>query len=189
MPTAKNKNHDFVYIIFTSLQTAIVQVKNGAGAHKYIQPIVNAIRNQDQGVPQFIVGAYNIRSRNDTPIHVHPNSPYTHHQIFVSFEEDNYNVESINAWKDEFIAWTNSHTIQQRFKFPPTFVFGGYINAIEDPHHLAQHLLDGDVQNILSLLYEGEEMRALMADDNIRSSCFGDNATYEEVATRILMDE
>ena len=32
-------------------------------------------------------------------------------------------------------------------------------------------------------------MRALMADDNIRISCFGDNATYEEVATRILMDE
>ena len=87
-PTAKNKNRDFVFITFTSLQTAIVQVKNQGGGYVFIQPIVTAINNQNEGVPSFIVGPYNIRSGNNTAVRVRPTSSYLHHQIFLSFEEE-----------------------------------------------------------------------------------------------------
>ena len=96
-PTATHKNRDIVYIIFTSLQTTIVQVKNQGGGYAYIHPIVTAINNQDQGVLRFIVGSYNIRGGNNTVVRVRPTSSYNHHQILLSFDDDNYNMQSINA--------------------------------------------------------------------------------------------
>ena len=188
-PTARHKNRVSVYITFTSLQTAIVQVKNQGGGYAYIHPIVTAINSQDEGVPRFIVGSYNIRSGNNTPVRVRPMSAWYHHQILLSFDDGSYNMESINAWKDEFMNWIRSDAIMDEFQYAPTFAFGGYCNDIDEPHYLAQHMLDGDVQDFVCLLYDNEEMIVLMDDNAIRIGCFGLNATSEEVASRILQNE
>ena len=34
------------------------------------------------------------------------------------------------------------------------FIFGGYANSINDPDYLSKHFLDGDVTDILGLLYD-----------------------------------
>ena len=47
-------------------------------------------------------------------------------------------------------------------------------------------MLDGDVQNFVRVLYDGADMTELMHDDVVRIGCFGPNATYDEVASRIL---
>jgi len=184
--TMNTKNRDFVHIIFTSLNTAIVQIQNQAGGFVYIHPIVLAIDTHLHDIPRFIVGCYDIRSTNNTAVRVRPDSPYKHHQILLSFDDEDYNMDSINAWKDEFMAWIRSDAIVSSFEFPPTFIFGGYKNDIDEPHYLTQYMLDGDVQNFVRVLYDDTEMTELMRDDVVRIGCFGPNATYDEVASRIL---
>ena len=72
------------------------------------------------------------------------------------------------------------------FAYVPTFIFGGYINNINEPHYLAQYMLDGDVRDFVRLLYDNADMTELMLDDEVRIGCFGPNATNEVVSSRIL---
>ena len=109
---------------------------------------MTAINNQVQCVPWFIVGCYDIWSGNNTAVRVRPTSPYNHHQILLSFDGD-YNMQSINAWRDEFMDWIRT---VDGFAYKPTFIFGGYINVIDEPHYFAQHMLDGDVRDFVRLL-------------------------------------
>ena len=149
----------------------------------YIHPIVVAINNQVEGVPRYVVGCYDIRSGNNTAVRVRPQLRYNHHQILLSFDEDDYNMQSINEWRDEFMNWIRTVS---GFAYVPTFIFGGYINNINEPHYLAQYMLDGDVRDFVRLLYDNADMTELMLDDEVRIGCFGPNATNEVVSSRIL---
>ena len=69
------------------------------------------------------------------------------------------------------------------------FIFGGYVNSIIDPDYLAKHFLDGDVTDILGLLYDDTSIAELMTDPHIPVASFGSHITSEAIEDRILLNE
>ena len=105
------------------------------GDLSFIQPFVKAIADQENNLPTNIVASYNIHRNDNHPVSACSHSRYTAKQLFLSFDEEEYNMIYLERWMNLFLQWANSEDIKKKFKYLTQFVFGGFINCIEKPHY------------------------------------------------------
>ena len=89
-----------------------------------------------------------------------------------------------------FLQWANNEEMKKKFKYPTQFCFGGFINQIGSPHYIERYLLDGDVIDVLGLLFGIDvSLTDLMEDGGIVTAVFGPEITNEEIQNRILITQ